>query len=137
MVLASTPHEEPCTQAGSNTDDDVYECIALIDQLKRELGEPPANAGFFILRNIHEDAGEYHEAAIFYDADEENPEGLVTDFSASEEYALEAEASIPDNWDEIALAELKNLGHTKYQPVKVVPMTASPDRKVKPIKKAK
>lgn len=118
--LASTPHDEHCTQAGQDENLQIIECTALINQLIRSAGQPDEGAEFFIIENFHE-FGTYYEAGIFYvptqDEDDED--------SKSEEYAQAIEQNIPDKWDAEALQELRTAGHPAHQPAKVIQMKAA------------
>lgn len=111
IPLAPTPHDEECTPAGQDVQDNIRECRALIEQLIRMHGDPPEGAEFVLIRNDHE-LGTYYEAGIFYkesdiDSDED---------SKSEEYAMTLESGIPDNWDELAIKQLTESGYSKMQP---------------------
>lgn len=122
--LASTPHDEPCTQAGKDEDLQLIECTALINQLKRLPTPQAPQAQYFIIENTGHEFGTYYEAGIFFvptpeDQDEEEPQ------SDSESYAMIIEGNIPDKWDAEALQELREAGHPNYQPAKVIPMTAA------------
>jgi hypothetical protein len=121
--LAPTPHDEECTQAGQDIQDNIKECRALIGQLIRVHGEPPDGAEFILIRNDHE-FGTYYEAGIFYAMmTEEEMEEADQDETPSLLYAQKCESGIPDKWDAEALAELVEVGHTKYlpkEPAKVV-----------------
>lgn len=133
IFIGSVPHDENCTPAGySNLQDGKIECIALISQLRRMYGKEPEGCEFFILENHHE-FGIYHEAAIFYniipepsklDCDEMNDVfnnwwNAEVDQTGSEIYALKCEM-LPDTWDNEAISELRKLGHSQYQPAKVI-----------------
>lgn len=115
LFIGSVPHEEQCTQAGyEDLKNGEIECEVLINQLRRINGQEPEGCEFFILEN-HHDFGIYHEAAIFYkEIDEEQEEE-----SESEIYALGCE-DIPEAWDMEAKQELRDKGHTQYQPAKVI-----------------
>lgn len=118
LTIASTPHDEECTQAGQSQEDQIIECTALINQFIRAAGKPDEGAEFFIIENTGHDFGIYYEAGIFYiptpeDQEEEN---------GSEIYAMVIEANIPDKWDLEALQELREAGHSKHQPAKVIKM---------------
>ena len=114
--LASTPNEEPCTQAGQSIYLQRIECMAYINQLKRYNGTPPSGAEFFIIENHHE-FGTYLEAGIWFVPTPPEAE----DYSPSEEYAQRSEIG-PDKWDHAALVELRRAGHPNYQPGKVIPI---------------
>lgn len=124
FTLASTPHDESCTQAGEALEQQIMECTALINQLIRQHGPAPEGAEYFIVENTGHDFGIYYEAGIFYreateqeqDNDQESP---------SEEYAGDVENGIPDNWDDAAKEELRQAGHPAYQPAKIIRMNAA------------
>lgn len=121
--LAPTPHDEECTQAGGDLVDQKKECAALINQMIRIHGSPPEGAEFVIIKNTGHDFGTYYEAGICFvpeDEDAEDPEE-----SPSMEYALKCESGIPDKWDDDAIDELRDSGHSKYQPAKVIPLKKS------------
>jgi len=71
------------------------ECRALIEQLRRTLGPEPGETYFSIKSNPH-DFGSYYE--VVYYCESENPDSV--------RYALDAEAKLPREWDDIALAVL-------------------------------
>ncbi len=103
LSIGSVPYNEDCAQMGtenyySNT---KIECRAFINQLVRELGEPPVGA-YFKIQGFPHDFGTYYEVVCRYD--ENNEDAL--------DYAFNAEGHSPGNWDEIALAELKENGYT-------------------------
>lgn len=118
IFIGSVPHDENCTPAGySNLEDGKIECTALINQLRRIYGKEPEECEFFILENHHE-FGIYHEAAIFYNLVTEDLEP-ESDQTSSEIYALKCEI-LPDTWDVEAISELRQLGHSQYQPAKII-----------------
>jgi len=118
IFIGSVPHDENCTPAGySNLEDGKIECTVLINQLRRIYGKEPEGCEFFILENHHE-FGIYHEAAIFYNLISEDTEP-ETEQSESEIYALKCEI-LPDTWDNEAISELRQLGHSQYQPAKII-----------------
>jgi hypothetical protein len=94
LEIGSTPCDEPCVPAGSDSSLAKKECRALMNQLKRMYGEPPETARFKIKSNPH-DFGTYYELSVVYAID--NEEGM--------NYALKCE-SLPENWDEQAKLEL-------------------------------
>lgn len=116
LPLTCTPHDEICTPAGKDEDNQIKECTALINQLIREQGNPPEGAEYFIIINTGHEFGIYYEAGIFYIPTQDNE----TEVSISENYALKIETSIPDKWDIEALNELRNARHTNHQPAKVI-----------------
>jgi hypothetical protein len=98
----SVPHDEPCIQLGEldYSRFSKMEARALINQIKRIIGEPPYETGFKIISCPH-DFGVYHDVAIVYDDNDEE----------SQEYMLEAESAIPSKWDKEAIKELKDQGY--------------------------
>lgn len=145
LTLASTPNDEQCTQAGDNPQDQRIECEVLAGQLERIYGPIPEGAEWVIVRNDHE-FGMYLELGIIY---EMMAEPDANDFEQDEDcnfttagemaynlamdqynetpavkYAYQCER-IPDKWDNKAINELREKGHSKYQPAKVVPMHAA------------
>lgn len=145
LTLASTPCDEQCTPAGDNPQDQRIECEVLAGQLQRIYGIIPNEAEFVIVRNDHE-FGMYLELGIIYEMMaepdendfEKDEDGLLTvngefaygnamdqyNETPAVKYAFKCER-IPENWDEIAKNELREKGHSKYQPAKVVPMRAA------------
>jgi hypothetical protein len=129
FALACTPHDEECTQAGMdkvNNDQQRIECSALINQLIR-ISPPPPGAEFFIIENTGHEFGIYYEAGIFFVPSPEPQTEQETDQqqSDSENYAMIIEGNIPDKWDAVALQELRDAGHPKFQPAKIVQMNAA------------
>lgn len=101
--LATTvPHDEPCSQVGT---DGYYknarlEAQALKNMLLRTLPPAPEGTGIRIIECPH-DFGVYLDLAVSYDDDEEE----------SVEWMLKAESGVPANWDEEAIAWLKENGY--------------------------
>lgn len=123
LFLGCTPTNENCTQAGYEPEalkDGQIECEVLINQLRREHGKEPEECEFFILEQTH-DFGIYHEAAIFYNQLTEMEYDNGEDEKVSETYAMKCEL-LPEQWDEEAKKELRLLGHSMYQPAKVIRM---------------
>jgi len=98
LDLGSAPSDEDCAQIGV---DDNYElrakreCRALVNQLKRICGVPPAGARFRIMANPH-DFGTYYSVVIDFDP---NDEDAVA-------YAYRCDEESPDQWDLAARCEL-------------------------------
>lgn len=103
VIIGSTPNNEECTRAGSDTIFQILECETYIEQLIKIYGPPPDYTKFFILKNTGHDFGIYYEAAIMYN--EENEE--------STDYAFNLEAGC-DNWDEISMQKLIDKEHPLY-----------------------
>jgi hypothetical protein len=98
----SVPHDEPCIQMGEPDYSrfSKMEARALINQIKREIGQPPYETGFSIISCAH-DFGTYYDVAVVYDDDDEE----------SQAYMLKAESAIPSKWDKEAIKELKDQGY--------------------------
>lgn len=96
--LGTTPHDEPCIQMGDSNyrRNSRLECLAFIEQFRRERGPEPSGANFKITSNSH-DFGNYLDVEIEF---EENNEEAV-------EYALSVETEIPAKWDSQSLDFLK------------------------------
>ena len=90
LELGPCPCDEDCEQLGANYDPARarMECRVLLDQMIRQLGDPPAGAYFKIRSNPH-DFGTYYELAVYFD---ENEEQAV-------KYAFKAEREFPQHWD--------------------------------------
>lgn len=124
--LGGTPNDEECTPAGGDTNDQKAECKALINQLKRLHGEPPAGCEFCYVRNAH-DFGVYYEAGLIYpqasrDLDWDVESGLITQEEADRledandivwQYINKCE-HLPDNWDDEARQELHEAQHPRF-----------------------
>lgn len=95
LVIAESPAAEECVGVG----EDNYmarsrkECIAFINQLRREHGDEPFGARLQVAQFNH-DFGPYLTVACYYN----NQEGL--------DYAMLCEDGIPEHWDAEALREL-------------------------------
>src|SRR5574339_482545 len=113
ITIGPSPAGADCMQIGEENfmHFNIIECNALRNQLIRLHGEPPEGLEFFICKNEHHDFGHYCELACFYKLD---PEGEIT--TDSEEYALKCEM-LPDDWDEQAIAELRELNYPRFVPV--------------------
>ena len=101
--LATTvPHDEPCVQIGEENYSkwSRLEANTLIDQLTRQLGEPPSSTYFKVISCPH-DFGVYYDIA------------LVSNDSVEEsgEYMLKVESEMPSNWDEECRKKLKEAGY--------------------------
>ena len=98
----TVPHDEPCIQMGE-PDYHAFskmEARALINQIKRKIGEPPFETGFKIVSCAH-DFGVYHDVVVVYDDEDEE----------SQNYMLKAESALPSKWDKKAIEELKEQGY--------------------------
>jgi hypothetical protein len=98
----TVPHDEPCAQLGGNeySKFSKMEAKALINQITRIIGQPPNGSGLKIISCPH-DFGTYYDVAVVYNDEDEE----------SEAYMLNVESSIPSNWDEEAIRELKDQGY--------------------------
>lgn len=113
LNLAGAPNDEEAIRAGGDRTLATLECQTLMEQLIREHGEAPDGAEFFIMEN-HHDFGIYYDLSIFYVEPDDVDDGETT---PSLEYALKCE-SIPDRWDNEAIASLVKAGHPKYAELK-------------------
>lgn len=134
LPLASTPHDEQCTQAGQDEESQILECTALINQIIREAGHLATGAEFFIIANTGHEFGIYYEVGIFYKIIPEPSQHDIDnktevwekwwnadqDQTPSQIYAMAIEQNIPDKWDAEALQELREAGHPLYQPTKII-----------------
>lgn len=97
MDIGAAPPMESCAQVGR---DDYYdrarkECKAYIGLLRRTFGDEPDGARLSIKSNPH-DFGNYLSVVCYYD-----PE-----LDAAGDYALRCESAGPQEWDDVARAEL-------------------------------
>jgi len=95
LTLGPTPVDEPCQQVGTSHFDkqaETRELRAFLHQLERLYPK-----GEFSIKAFPHDFGTYREVVVWFD--EEIPETL--------ELAIQVEGNTPLNWDEQALAELK------------------------------
>lgn len=95
--LGSAPWNEECASVG---DEDYSararrECRALIGQLKRACGDPPAGVRFRIASNPH-DFGMYYSVVVEYDGNE----------AEAAAYAQQCDETPPEEWDDEARCEL-------------------------------
>jgi hypothetical protein len=97
LDLGSAPWNEDCASVG----EDGYEvrarreCRALIGQLKRVCGDPPAGVRFRIASNPH-DFGTYYSVVVEYDGND----------AEAAAYAQRCDEETPDVWDMAARLEL-------------------------------
>lgn len=99
VYIGSTPCDEPCQQVGMpefSADVARRECIAFINQLRRQFGQEPDGAELRIKTERH-DFGSYPEVVCYYDDDNQ----------ASVDYAFRCEGETPTNWDMQAIIELQ------------------------------
>jgi hypothetical protein len=95
--IGSTPCEEDCARLGREgyTVQARKECNALINQLRRILGEEPKGARLSIRGNPH-DFGTYYEVVCYFENEDETATA----------YAFKTEANLPMTWDAEARTEL-------------------------------
>ncbi len=95
--LGSAPWDEDCASVGADeyTARAWRECRALIGQLKRACGDPPAGVRVRIASNPH-DFGTYYSVVVEYDG---NDAGAAA-------YAQRCDEATPDVWDMAARLEL-------------------------------
>ncbi len=101
MYIGSAPPMEDCAQVGSP---DYHErarkeCRAYIEVLRRKLGEEPEGAHLTVQSHPH-DFGDYLAVVCRYDPEQ----------PAAIDYAFKCESDGPDEWDDIARAELNLKG---------------------------
>jgi len=98
VTIGSAPADEVPAQVGSENyaSKALVECKVYIEQLKRELGDPPLGAQLKTKAFPH-DYGTYHEVVCFYD----DHEGRA--------YALRCESEGPLLWDNISQQRLAHL----------------------------
>ena len=121
LELGSTPHDEPCTQAGDNAEAQKIECYALRGQLIRLHGEPPIGMEFCLVRNTH-DFGTYYELGIIYPCDDgEDPEtDEAADLIEKTGAYMNACESLPDKWDSDALVYLAENDHPLHKMGRII-----------------
>ena len=98
----TVPHDELCSQMGDANfaSFSKMEARALINQITRTFGEPPARTGLKMISCPH-DFGTYYDVAVIYDDESEE----------SQEWMLKVEGELPMNWDEEAIKELEAQGY--------------------------
>ena len=99
----TTPHGEPCAQVGTANyeKDSMIEAIAMINQITRRVGRPIGTCRFGVIGCSH-DFGTYHDIAIRFE--DERPEEV--------DYVEKVQSLDLENWDDIAIQELKEKGYT-------------------------
>lgn len=101
--LATTvPHGEDCMQLGAENYDKFsnLEADTLIDQIIRQLGQPPEGTYFKKIKCPH-DFGTYLDIALVYDENDET----------SEAYFLYVDQNMPEYWDNISEEKLTKEGY--------------------------
>ena len=98
----TVPHDEQCSQMGDANfaSYSKMEARALMNQILRTIGDPPARTGLKMISCPH-DFGTYYDVAVIYDDELEE----------SQEWMLKVESELPLNWDEEARNELKAQGY--------------------------
>jgi hypothetical protein len=99
LEIGAVPANEDCQQVGTPAYDATKaraECVAYINQLRRQFGPEPEGAYLRIKSSPH-DFGSYYEVVCNYDPNQE----------AAISYAYQCEGSATENWDEAAMAELE------------------------------
>jgi hypothetical protein len=99
----TTPHGEPCAQVGTENyeSNSLIEGKVMINQIIRQVGQPIGTCRFSIIKCPH-DFGTYHDIAIRFE--DERPEET--------NYVERVQNLDLENWDEIAIQELKDSGYT-------------------------
>jgi hypothetical protein len=98
----TVPHNEPCSQVGSPDYSRLsrMEATAFIEQIKREIGNPPPGVSLRIKSNPH-DFGSYLDVVVRFDDD--SVEAVA--------YACNVEEHMPMDWDDDAIVQLTELGY--------------------------
>lgn len=131
LSIGPTPHNEKCTPAGQNQDDSIIECQVYASLLQRVHGAAPEGTELVVLQSIHGDGGMYHEVGIIYELDEgiydrygsQPPAAELERANKAMDYAMKLETGC-DNWDDTALEELREAGHSMYT-AKIIKMKAA------------
>ena len=105
IELETTPYSEDCAKVGQDdyTERSKLESRVFIKQLLRQFPIPEIlerEIKYKVKLNFH-DFGDYREVRVYYNSN--NGEAW--------DYASYVEDNIPENWDEEALAELKEKGY--------------------------
>lgn len=97
--IGPSPCGEDCAQLGSDNYGERArrECNAFREQLRRQFGPEPGSARLAV-KSFPHDFGSYYEVVCYYDDSDET--GM--------DYAFRLESETPENWDDIARAELVN-----------------------------
>lgn len=90
LELGPAPYDEQCVQIGTldYREKAIAECQRYKEQIIRQFGEPPENAGLRV-KGFPHDFGNYYELCINFDPDDEK----------AVEYAFEVEGNLPANWE--------------------------------------
>jgi len=109
LEFESCPIDENCAQLLSNDGnpnfhkDNLLECAAMANQLRRKFPNIPKGVTFKINNNQH-DAGEYRDIHIIFDDE--------VDEQCS--YVYEVDANYPFEWDDEAITELTIGGYSLF-----------------------
>ena len=100
ITLGPTPCEEDCFQVGTDNyrQNAIVEMNAYIDQLYRMFPEADKFNVFFNKMWFNHDFGQYGEVVVSYD--DSDSEALS--------YAINIEHNLPHNWDDEAIAFIKD-----------------------------
>ncbi len=95
--LAPTPVDEPCARIGSADYDaqSIIECRVFQRMLERLFPVPDEADAFLLVRQFLHEFGMYREVCVKYRG------------QSGQAYATRVEDELPQNWDEIAAAELR------------------------------
>ena len=99
----TTPHGDPCAHVGSENygSNSLIECKVMFNQIIRQIGQPIGTCRFGVIKCPH-DFGTYHDIAIRFE--DERPEEV--------NYVELVQNLDLENWDVIAIQELKDNGYT-------------------------
>ncbi len=97
MEFETTPHGEPCAQVGIDDYDlrTRREAAAMIAQLHRHLGAPPAGV-IIRVKGFPHDFGIYHQIVMKWRSDDEQ----------AADWVYNADRNWPENWDDQARVDL-------------------------------
>ena len=98
--LGPTPGREDCEQLGPrySLGKPWAECRIYVAQLTRMFPNKPEGCHFKVVFGVH-DFGMYHEVHILF----------AENIKQELEYALNVKSNLPKEWDDISLAELKQI----------------------------
>jgi len=97
LYIGEVPAGEDAAQVGADNyaNHGRKQCLALIHQLRRMLGNEPSGARLKITDNPH-DFGSYYSVDCVYDDSQ----------PAAQAYAFRCESEFPEHWDDAAKTEL-------------------------------
>ena len=113
LNIGSVPCDEPCQQVGTDGYNPQLargECQVFCRQLERLWP-----AGSFRVKGFDHDFGWYYEVVAEYEAErgsQESERGSQESEALEHQAAFEAEANMPEHWDEEAQADLARLKET-------------------------